>query len=884
MVAALLANGSQLCRIVVPKALLPQTAQILQTRLGDLLGREISHVPFSRRSPTGPDAIEVYNRIHQDALESCGIILTLPEHILSFKLSGIQMLAEKRLTEATEMIRIQNWMAGICRDILDECDFTLATRTQLIYPSGTRAVVDGQADRWKCIQLLLELIEMHIWILQQKYPKSIKIKKRDGTEYSMISFLRSDVEDALIFLLVEDVCRSRVPILTKDKLKDINLEALRKFIMDENISPRLTLTVCKECESEPQVKKIIFLLRGLFAHRLLILCLKKRWNVQYGIHPNRDPVAVPFEAKGIPSEQNEWGQPDVAIIFTCLSFYYSGLNPNQLLQGLKYVLKADDPATEYDRWIHNCASLPPTLRHWNAINLEDEGQITQIHSHLRYNLTVINHFLNLFVFPNFAKQFSTKLQASGWDIPLFSKSTDGHYNNERTAPDLDAFKLTTGFSGTNDNRRILPLTIRQNDLPGLSHTNAEVLTYLLQSRNRTYKVIAQRDGQQLSEYAFLQLLHQRKIRLLIDAGAYILEMDNKTLVRAWLEVDHEAQAAVFFDSSNKAWVLHRNGKSMPLLASPFADRLGNCLVYLDQAHTRGTDLKLPLNAHGALTVGLGQTKDHTVQAAMRLRQLGSTQQITFFAPPEVHQSILDFCQKESNSTLDSADVISWLLEQTCNLNEQHLLLYFSQGMDFCKRTDAFWRNPNSLQNPEQRENYLNAIKQREQLGLEDLYKPRYPNDRSIVHTLKSPQLCHFTEVLRGKRPISCASDSVVGSVLEQVEQEREIAHEVEQVREVEKPIHFQALPVRKLDPGVWNFAMSGNIPDPCNFDTAFASMRKTELGVRYGLSETTCSPRLFVSPEYPRTVRTAKCRPNDNFLVCFFLLISSYEEPMLITL
>ena len=866
MVAAVLANGSQLCRIVVPKALLPQTAQILQSRLGDLLGRQISHVPFSRRSPTDTDAIGVYNAIHRDALASCGIVLTLPEHILSFKLSGNQMLAEKCLSEATNMIQIQAWMANVCRDVLDECDFTLATRTQLIYPSGTRSVVDGQSDRWKSIQLLLELVEMHIWVLQRKYPKSIKIKKRSETEYSMVSFLRSDVEDALISLLVADVCRFRVPILTKEKTKNVSLETLRKFIMDEDIPTELTLTLCEGLEGEPQAKKVVFLLRGLFAHRLLILCLKKRWNVQYGIHPKRDPVAVPFEAKGIPSEQNEWGQPDVSIIFTCLSFYYSGLKPSQLLQGLKHVLRADDPATEYDRWTHNCDSLPPTLRHWNIINLEDEGQIAQIYHHLRYNLTVINHFLNLFVFPSFAKQFSTKLQASGWDIPLFSKSNNRNHGNMQMMSDFTAIKLTTGFSGTNDNKRILPLNIRQNDLPGLSHTNAEVLTYLLQPRNRTYTIMAYRDGQPYSELAFLRLLRERNIRVLIDAGAYILEMDNKSLVRAWLEIDHDAQAAVFFDTNNKAWVLHRNNKTMPLLASPFADRLGNCLVYLDQAHTRGTDLRLPYNAHGALTLGLGQTKDHTVQAAMRLRQLGSTQQVTFFAPSEVHQSVVDFCQSDSK-VIDSSDVVRWLLEQTCNLNQQHLLLYFAQGLDFCQRTDAFWQNPDILGSVEQREVYLKAIRQKEQLGLEEIYKPRYVNSQSVVHALESPQLRHFMEILQRRRPISTTGDSVVGSALEQVEQEREIAHEVEQVREVEKPVHFKAHPVRELDHGVWHFAINGNMPIPCTFDTVFAYMRKTELGSRYGFCETANGSRLFVSPEYSRTVKITKGQSNDNFLV-----------------
>lgn len=34
--------------------------------------------------------------------------------------------------------------------------------------------------------------------------------------------------------------------------------------------------------------------------------------------------------------------------------------------------------------------------------------------------------------------------------------------------------------------------------------------------------------------------------MLIDAGAQILEIDNLSLVNAWLKKDHEASAAAFF--------------------------------------------------------------------------------------------------------------------------------------------------------------------------------------------------------------------------------------------------------------------------------------------------------------------------------------------------
>jgi hypothetical protein len=40
---------------------------------------------------------------------------------------------------------------------------------------------------------------------------------------------------------------------------------------------------------------------------------------------------------------------------------------------------------------------------------------------------------------------------------------------------------------------------------------------------------------------------------------------------------------------------------------------------------------------------------------MRLRQLGTTQSVSFFAPPEVHQSIMDL-KGEKAGDVDSRDV------------------------------------------------------------------------------------------------------------------------------------------------------------------------------------------------------------------------------------
>lgn len=610
MIAALLADGNSLTRLLVPKALLSQAAQILQSRLGGLLGREIIHVPFSRRTPTGGSyLLDEFRQLHHEMLQKSGVLLGVPDHVLTFKLSGFQRVSDSKHYEAIKMMGLQTWMQKNCRDILDECDFTLAVKTQLIYPSGSQLTVDGHPDRWEVSMTILSLAAHHLSDLAWEFPQSVDIMERPALAgFPMIYFLRNDVEDILVSRIVNDICSARTSTLPIDRFTVSERMAIRNFISREAIAHSDAEYISQLLPDLPKVRKNLYLLRGLLVHGILLLCLRKRWNIEFGLHPERDPMAVPFHAKGVPSDQAEWGHPDVAILFTCLAFYHQGLSKKQFRHSLQAVLRSDDPAMMYDRWTQESTTLPKSLQFWNIINVDDEGQMAELWRHLRLSMVVINHFLSNFVFPVHAKQFSIKLQASGWDVPLYTgSSANESYDRTRNSG------LTTGFSGTNDNRRLLPLNIKQRDLPELSHTNAEVLTYLLQKRNREYVAAANPDGTRLTEFGLLDYLKEAKLNVLIDAGAFILEMDNETLVRTWLQKEDDALAAVYFKSDNKAWVYYRGGRTAPLLATPLADNLERCLVYLDEAHTRGTDLKLPSNAHGALTLGLNQTKDHTVQ-------------------------------------------------------------------------------------------------------------------------------------------------------------------------------------------------------------------------------------------------------------------------------
>ena len=262
---------------------------------------------------------------------------------------------------------------------------------------------------------------------------------------------------------------------------------------------------------------------------------------------------------------------------------------------------------------------------------------------------------------------------------------------------------------------------------------------------------------------------------------------------------------------------------------------------------------------------------------MRLRQLATSQSVVFFAPPEVHQSILDLRKKKSGDPIDSYDVICWLLEQTCGGIEQLQPLYFSQGADFCHRTQTAFDNPDFLVDADQRNAYLDALRQTEQATLKQLYglKMRPKSTKSLGSL--SPEIATYMKELNARRKgFQDTGNAVHGSALQEVEQEREVAFEVEVIREVQKPVHYSSLSFSGLHRDIIGFVKTGRIAAGSGgYEQAFVTLRRTALGLKYGIRSEATASRLYVSTEFTRTVTLPPGRPNDNFQVSYKLSYTS---------
>jgi hypothetical protein len=142
----------------------------------------------------------------------------------------------------------------------------------------------------------------------------------------------------------------------------------------------------------------------------------------------------------------------------------------------------------------------------------------------------------------------------------------------------------------------------------------------MQSENHFYSVTHE-NGERLTTHKFLRLVTTQfpEIRVLLDVGAQILDFSNSQVATAWLDITRVAAGAVYFNENDELAVLTRDGVTQLLSSSPLSQQLDCCVVYLDHAHTRGTDIKLPVGTRAAVTLGPKVTKDALVQGSFRRR-------------------------------------------------------------------------------------------------------------------------------------------------------------------------------------------------------------------------------------------------------------------------
>ncbi|KAF8122530.1 hypothetical protein EV363DRAFT_1554095 [Boletus edulis] len=831
--ATALADGNQLVRVVVPKALIPQTLQLLTDRLSWLVNKPVYHMTFSRNDAfaAGVD-LERMHEFMSKCRDECGIIVTQPEDILSLKLACVEtqllengiglnpapidqkrgfeyvlnalkdwplesvqrwhreheMLRKSQRFEKAKgsgqvgaLMKIQRFLETHARDILDESDDVLRPQFQLIYSTGYQHPLEGSPDRWVIAQQVLGLLKRHARLLSTPDSYTIQCDGGSSGSFPHIHILQAEGGEQLISLIAQDVLDGRLSTLAGFN-SDLGLRgAIRKFMLSKDIHPD-TFKVVEKYARQSTNWGSLLLLRGLLAHNILLFALtQRRWRVDYGLDPTFPPrtmLAIPYRAKDVPAKMAEFGHPDITILLTCLSYYYGGLSENQLRISFELLLQQDDPSSEYARWVEDCAtmSLPHPLRKLSGVNIRSLEQWgTHLIPLFARNKRAIDLYLSNVVFAKHVNEFPQRISASNWDIA-----------ERRNHP-------ITGLTGTNDGQYLLPTSIVQND-PNHLHqtgTNARVLSYLLRPENSSYMVTADENGERWTTLKLLKTV-----------------VSQEPQIHVLLDVATETTGAIYFSENDELMVLARNGTTQPLSSSPLVEQLHRCVAYLDDAHTRGTDIKFPRGFRAAVTLGHKVTKDRLVQGCMRMRKLGHGHSVMFFAPHEVDQRIRGLAAKKDQSIrIATSDILHWAIHETWSDIQRQAPLWAQKGMAHQSRYEAWSRFCQQKASPEE---LANVWVQPELKSLADMYLP--------CHSPETASFAKFPRQIHER----CEALGVLSlrDVRMDEEQEREVFREIEREREVDLKPSMAPPAEHSIHPDVVTFVKTGAISSPL-LSTAF---------------------------------------------------------------
>lgn len=605
IISAALSNGSRLVRVVVAKPQAKQMAYFLTSKLSGLLDRPLVQLPFSRAIVMDKTKADIIHNLAVQCMKDGGVMMVQPEHLLSFQLMGLETRINDNPTVSQKLLETQRFFDTYSRDVVDESDENFSVKFELIYTLGQQRPIEHSPDRWGLIQEVLALIAKLSLGVKDAFPQAIERDERNPGRFPRIRILENDAGVFLLSRLAEHICETGIAGFPVARQSRGVREAVLQYISHARLSREAIEVVEKSPFWTESTISNILLLRGLVAGGILTFAFGlKRWRVNYGVDAAREKktrLAVPFRAKDLPTPRSEFSHPDVVIVLTCLHYYYGGLENEDLFCTLELLMASDNAELEYQIWTQTAPGLPPAFRHLNGINLRDRVQCEkEIFPHLQYSKGAIDYFLSRRVFAKESKEFPHKLTASGWDL--------GKVKANRT----------TGFSGTNDSRYVLPLDVKQLDLAKQKHTNALVLENLLRPENSTALIPSpsERAGSDCGLLLDLVIKMDANTRVILDVGAQIIDFTNQEFASKWLKMysdGEKTQAVVFFSEADELMVLDRSGRAEELQTSPFAKQMDRCLVFLDEGHTRGTDLKLPESYRAAVTLGANLTKDRLVQ-------------------------------------------------------------------------------------------------------------------------------------------------------------------------------------------------------------------------------------------------------------------------------
>lgn len=291
-------------------------------------------MPFSRALKVGAYDAERIQQLYKECMANRGVLLIQPEHILSFKLMGIEMLLSDKHATARLLLSTQKFFDEVSRDIVDESDENYSVKFELIYTMGAQQAIEFAPERWLIIQEILGLVPRFALQVEVEHPRFVDIQGRADGRFPRVRILDNRAADALLESLARHIVEKGVKGLPCPSQSPKMQAAIFNYITKPDLERKEIEMVEQSKFWTELTRHPLLLVRGLIAGGILRFALStKRWRVNFGLDASRVPstaLAVPYRFKDSPSPRSEFSHPDVVILLTMLSFYYQGLSDEEL--------------------------------------------------------------------------------------------------------------------------------------------------------------------------------------------------------------------------------------------------------------------------------------------------------------------------------------------------------------------------------------------------------------------------------------------------------------------------------------------------------------------------------------------------------------------------
>lgn len=276
-----------------------------------------------------------------------------------------------------------------------------------------------------------------------------------------------------------------------------------------------------------------------------------------------------------------------------------------------------------------------------------------------------------------------------------------------------------------------------------------------------------------------------------------------------------------------------------------------------------------------------------------MRKLGHGQSVMFFAPLEVDMKIRAAAGKADSDTLGAADILRWVMMETCADIQHHAAHFVLQGVDHRNRKnawDAFLEvSEYSAEGTteEDIDDLRSAWLQFEARTLQEMYAPASSSTggTSLDSVYRTAMTIPAFADRCQKLGIQSASDTQM-----EEEQEREVDHEAERERHVERPP--KATPsLHKVHSHIRRFVTEGKLPGYSKeFVSLFAPMKHSH-GAKVW------APNLLATKDFATTVTDRAPEEVGDYLrpvnwivstdvndETYFVVLSPYEVNELLPL